>query len=502
MANVLSQLDIEDMRRIFDSLESVDEKRSFLDMLEKRERLLSENRLMTYAPYPKQIEFHAASSKWSEVLFMGSNQSGKSVAAAAHTAIIATGLYDLPCFGEGGFPGRRWNRPIRIVIASESNQLCVNGMQRLLFGNPENPDAFGTGMIPKHLITSHKKKPGVVNGIESATIKHASGMGDSSIRFLSYEMGRSKIQAETADAIVLDEESPSDFYFEALTRISATDGQLLMVFTPLKGKSAVVERYWPAPAPEMAHLVGYVQMGIQDVGHFSEKQRADLLAKYPPHEHGPRLRGIPMFGSGRVITSPEADYVIPPFKIPDHFWIGGGMDFGIGHDSGFVACAWDPDEDVFYVTHCYKAADKKPYEFYHATESWGVERWFWPHDGLQREKGSGEALAAIYRDAKFPMWHEKAHMLEKFPNGKTLEPSIFKINNLIAEGKFKVFSNLTPLLEEMREFHRDEEGKIVALKDDAFSAVRYAFMMTRHFKPKTPEKKAKTNLSTRSSAGW
>lgn len=46
------------------------------------------------------------------------------------------------------------------------------------------------------------------------------------------------------------------------------------------------------------------------------------------------------------------------------------------------------------------------------------------------------------------------------------------------EGRFKIFSNLDNLLSEYRQYHR-KEGKIVAMRDDSMSAMRYCYQSRR-----------------------
>jgi hypothetical protein len=46
-----------------------------------------------------------------------------------------------------------------------------------------------------------------------------------------------------------------------------------------------------------------------------------------------------------------------------------------------------------------------------------------------------------------------------------------------------IASHMSELAEEILNYHRDEDYKIVPLRDDLISAVRYAFMMRRQGKP-------------------
>ena len=46
------------------------------------------------------------------------------------------------------------------------------------------------------------------------------------------------------------------------------------------------------------------------------------------------------------------------------------------------------------------------------------------------------------------------------------------------EGRFKIFSTLSNLLSEYRQYHRSD-GKIVAMRDDSMSAMRYCYQSRR-----------------------
>ena len=81
--------------------------------------------------------------------------------------------------------------------------------------------------------------------IDAVVVNSVHG-GQSVIRFKSFDQGRSKWQADTVDAIWLDEEPPYDVYEEAITRTNTTNGPIYITFTPLKGMSEVVRRFPPA----------------------------------------------------------------------------------------------------------------------------------------------------------------------------------------------------------------------------------------------------------------
>jgi hypothetical protein len=113
--------------------------------------------------------------------------------------------------------------------------------------------------------------------------------------------------------------------------------------------------------------------------------------------------------------------------------------------------------------------------------------WAWPHDGMQHDKGSGQALRDQYEAQGLKMLKDKATH-PPVPNekgeeiegsgGNGVEAGVQEILDRMQSGRFKVFSHLADFFEEMRMYHR-KDGKIVKLDDDILSAVRYAYMMRR-----------------------
>jgi len=103
-----------DLTRInLDSL-SEDEKRELYELLRLRDLRAKRNRLATYAPYAKQVEFHTAGADFRERLFMAGNQLGKTWAGAYETAMHLTA--DTRPAGRAGAsttPSARWLAPSR-----------------------------------------------------------------------------------------------------------------------------------------------------------------------------------------------------------------------------------------------------------------------------------------------------------------------------------------------------------------------------------------------------
>ena len=201
--------------------------------LERRQR---RNRLATYQPYSKQLEFHAAGAEHRERLFMAGNQLGKTVAGSNELAMHLTGKYP------DWWPGRRFDRPGRWWAAGETRESTRDSVQKLLVGSPEIEEDWGTGSIPDADILDVSRGRGVPNVIDSVTVRHAAG-GAATLLFKCYEQGRAKWQADTLQGVWYDEEPPLDIYTEGLTRTNATGGLVFLTFTPLKGMSDVVRMF-------------------------------------------------------------------------------------------------------------------------------------------------------------------------------------------------------------------------------------------------------------------
>ena len=194
------------------------------------------NKLALYKPYNKQKDFHAAGKDNRERLFMAGNQLGKTVAGSMEWAMHLTGKY--PEWWEG----RRFTKPGRYWAAGESGVSTRDTVQKLLVGPPEREEEWGTGSIPFKDIVDTQRGRSAPDGLDSIVVKHLSG-GSSTLLFKSYEQGRAKWQGETLDGVWMDEEPPASIYTEAMTRTNATDGIVIITFTPLRGMSEVVRMF-------------------------------------------------------------------------------------------------------------------------------------------------------------------------------------------------------------------------------------------------------------------
>lgn len=429
------------------------------------------NKLEFFKPYPKQKAFFNSLTR--ETLLSAGNRLGKTLAGAVKSAIYATGLYP------DWWTGPRIERPTTGWVLAVNGKQNRDVGQKYLMGDPGDE---GSGMLPKDRIGRHILAARPTGLYDYVMVKSVFG-GWSYIYFKSYGEGREALQGGEVDWCWLDEEAPEDAYMELLTRTNATLGPVFTTFTPLKGMSRVVHRFFNDPSPD--RLV--IQMTINDVvecgGHITPETRDKIVAQYPEHERASRTDGTPSLGDGVVFPIAENDILIKPRELPDHWPRIAGIDFGWNHPTASVWLAHDTETDTIYVYDAYRQSEQTP--IIHAAAIRERGDWMpiaWPLDGLQTEKGTGVQLKELYRKQGLKMLFDHAKYADD--RGNKVEPGVLDMLQRMQTGRFKVFSSLTEWIEEFRLYHR-KEGKIVPIFDDLMAATRYALMMLRHAKTKS-----------------
>lgn len=446
-------------------------------LLNEIERRLGERKLEVYEAYPKQREFHESGATYRERLLSAGNRLGKTFSAGAESAFHLTGRYP------DWWRGKAFRHPTFGAAASETGLLTRDGVQRILFGHPAT--ALGTGLIPKDAIKEiFYSKFGPSNLMEMVRIRWGGGADvqqkESVFYQRSYDQGRARIQAMDLHWFWLDEEPDHAYYMEALTRTNLHLGPVYLTFTPLKGMSDVVKRFFLDKMPG-THIT---QMSIVDALHIPPDVREKIIATYPENEREARVHGVPQLGSGRIFTVPEENVAYDAFTFPPHWPRIAGIDFGYTHPTAVVWGAWDQDTDTVYIYDCYRVKGERPPV--HASAIRSRSQWIpmaWPKDG-ENETSAGPQLAQQYREAGVNMLPEFA----RWPvvNDRTKENTDAMRTSLAAglnamywrflNGQLKIARHLAPLWEEYRFYHRDEKGKVVDKGEDALSALRYLLM--------------------------
>ena len=325
-------------------------------------RRQSRRKLLTYFPetgplrrelYPKHCEFFAAGLTHRERLMLAANRVGKTE---------GVGGYEMTLHLTGQYPswwqGRRYDRPIRAWAAGDTGKTVREILQYKLLGPV---GAWGTGLIPGDSISRIVRGTGgVADTVEIVYVRHASG-SDSTLIFKSYDQRREAFQGTEQDVIWLDEEPSLDIYTECLLRTMTNNGIVMLTFTPLLGMSDVVLAFLPdgqftgeAPNGKFVVLATW-----DDAPHLSDAAKKELWNSIPPYQRDARSKGIPQLGSGAIYPVPESEFAVEPFKIPEFWPQGYGMDVG-WNATAAVFGALDRERDVLYLCHGYKKGQAEP----------------------------------------------------------------------------------------------------------------------------------------------
>ena len=432
--------------------------------------------------YRTQLDFFAAGSTGiHQRLIYGGNQTGKTICCAAEIVWHATGAY--PSWWTGW---RCKKKGLRIWASGELVSLVRDLIQRHLCGFPE----IGTGLIPAE--SFHGKVimvPGGTGAVDTVFVQHVDEDGNpdgiSSISFKSFEQRRERLQSETVDLVWIDERCSSEIYAEFLARTSATDGHLLVSFTPVGAGAAggVTYRFLSEPSPDRRPF----RIPGAEARHISSARRSELAGEYSEAERETRLEGHPQLGSGPVFPIELLGGLVKEFDkesmIPDDARHIIGIDFGYDHPFAAVWLAWN--QQYFWIIDSFRVERLTP--MYHVARIHNMTSGLripiaWPHDGHVADKGSGIALVQQYREAGGNMLPGHA---ENYGAGNySVEPALEQLRALMFSGQLMINPANRELIDELRNYHRDEDFRIVKQMDDLVSALRYAVMMRRSGKPR------------------
>ena len=438
---------------------SNDELTELCELLELEDQFRSYNKIhFLFADdrhlYPKHLQFFAAGSKYRQRLFLAGNRVGKSLTGLFETTLHATGNYP------DWWQGRRFNRPVNIWLAGDTNQTVRDILQTKLLGPI---DDMGSGLLPRDALHHTTNKAGIGKAIEMAYVRHSSG-GMSTIGFKSYDQGRKSFQGTEKDLILMDEEPPYDVYVECLMRTMTNDGMLMLTFTPLLGLSEVVLAFLPGGQLSERNDDKFVVMATwNDCPHLSEEAKKELWDSIPPFQRDARSKGVPQLGAGAIYPVPESEIVVPDFKIPDHWPRSYGFDVGWQRTAAIWG-AEDRESGVIYMYSEYYKGQAEPVIHAEAIKSRGV----WVSgviDPAARGRGQrdGEQLLQQYVDLGLHLQLAK--------NG--VESGLYNVWQRLSSGRLKVFDSLTNFKTEYRLYRRNEKGQVVKENDHLMDALRY-----------------------------
>lgn len=442
--------------------------------------------------YPWQLRFNTKTKDYTACMLMAANQVGKTRTGTLIDAYHLTGDYP------DGWGGHVFERPIMGWLLGYSGEKTRDLLQHKLFGRLVPNKGLEGGLISQEKIIDYKSMPGTSGAVREVRVKHEKGI--STCQFWSYSQGQHALMGDKVDWYHFDEE-PEDpeIYPQVLTRTINGDrgrgGRGILTFTPENGKTPLVcqfmgENYEGDDEEEIDFEGQCLQTATwNDAPHITKEKAKKFLAKYPKYQRDMRSKGIPLMGTGLIYEHDEDDLSIAPFKPPEYWFIINGMDFGWDHPQAHIQMIEDRDANIFYFTNAWKKSGKHPYEAWHVIKAWaeGIPT-AWPPDGLKgqlKSSGSnpkdGATIKELYVNEGFNMLEAHA----TWDDGtNSVQRGIMEFNNLMDEGRIKIFSNLFEIFEELRQYHiktnAQQETEIVKIKDDLLDAMRYAYMMRRY----------------------
>jgi len=464
-----------------------------IKLLEEKKRREKEFLYLEYFNmfYDWQMDFCAATKDHFECCLMAANQIGKTLVGTTIDAIHLLGSYP------ENWPGHKFEKAPLMWCLGYSMEKTRDLLQTALFGVYDKNTGFKGGLVPKKKIVSWESATGIPNAVRTVKVKHESG-GTSTIQFWSYSQGQHAIMGDVVDWFHIDEE-PKDQTIrpQVLTRTINGDmgrgGRGIYTFTPENGRTDLVIQFMDTPTKEQF----FMQRGWSDAPHMTGDKRDRLLMQYPSHQRDMRSRGTPMLGHGRIYDIPDENLVCDPFEIPDYWRIILGIDFGgmgaNSHPTAIIKLAYDLEQDMLYITNSWKGICS-------ANDAWGATyKWAaghimaWPADGLEGEKGRTDSIPVKdhYNNAGFKMLHTHAVWVD---GSRSVEAGIYEITDRARKSKLKFFKGQQDLIDEWRQYHRDEKGKIVSVKDDILAAIRYGVMMLRYAQYNKEKKDKKIKL--------
>lgn len=479
----LSNIDIEKL--------SEKELRKLHSYLNDIARYGNENKINAYikSRYPWQEKFHSDGETCPQRLLMCANQCGKTICGCSEDVFHLTGIYP------EWWKGKKFEHPVNMWVCGATTSKVRDSVQTVLFGDPYDKDAYGTGLVPKRCLEGRDpvKKHLPAYALEVAFVRHhTDGVFDgwSKCSFKAYEMGVQVFTSEQVHVIHLDEEPQEIIMAHCLKRQIAVDGLLYLTFTPEFGWTQIVTQF-----------VNNIQKGQSlttatwnDVTHLTEERKKQLLDAMPEYMRATTSEGLPPVGSGLIF--PVSDDAISfdigdfPNGFPSAWKYICGMD--IGGWNSHTACVWmvmNPCNGVKYVYDLYKAKGGTPPIHAAAINSRGKDILvIYPHDGEKERTFDGTGtgkVAQMYRDLGCNMHYTHftnppAEGEEEGEGGISTASGLYVMYDEMITGKLKVASHLKEWFSEKRSYHR-RDNKIVRMNEDIMSATRYAALSIERF---------------------
>lgn len=437
------------------------------------------NQLKWFRPFPYQHKFFETGATHSRRGMIAANRAGKTVASTFETAYHLTGLYP------EDWKGKRWDRPIIAMASGESWEQVAKTLQSKLLGCDDIKQGYklGSGSIPREKIDEKSIRSDGAN-VLAMEVWHVSG-GKSKLYFSNYTQQVRHLQGFELDLVVLDEQPPDETFSELVVRTAARDGQIICSFTPLKGLSGLVRKFWD-------NIDGYCHVRVtwDDIPYenewgeefFPQREREQLARDFMPWERDCRINGIPLVGKGVVFPMLEW----PTYK-PEDLDLRNNeklerlisFDLGIKNDPTVISFFFrDPFTDIIYLhKQITVAKGETPDEYVHYLldkESRGVPIAL-PHDSAQpgRYTLTEQSVREVFEDTYGLNCIPGAILNPVNAEGKVTNHKSYGINIMrmgMERKTFLINENCKAFLDEARNYAIDDAGRFTDPDDHIDSA--------------------------------
>lgn len=437
------------------------------------------NTLKWFRPFKYQSDFFETGADFSRRGMIAANRAGKTIASTYETAYHLTGLYPK------GWKGKVWDKPIIAMAAGESWEQVAKTLQSKLIGCDDIKQSYklGTGSIPRDLIDPKSIRTDGPN-VLAMEIWHSSG-GKSKLYFSNYTQQVRHLQGFELDLVVLDEQPPDETFSELVVRTAQRNGQVLCSFTPLKGMSGLVRKFWDK-------VDGYTHVRVtwDDVPYenewgevfFSKKEREQLARDFMPWERECRMNGIPLVGKGVVFPLLKwPTYKAIDVELKDNPKLERliSFDLGIKNDPTVISFFFrDPVEEIIYLHRQIKIpSGETPEDYVHFLldiESRGVPIAL-PHDGSQagRYTLTEQSVREVFEDNYGLNVISGAILNPANDQGKVTNHKSYGINIMrlgMERGTLMINESCTAFLDEARNYAIDDAGRFSDPDDHIDSA--------------------------------
>lgn len=287
---------------------------------------IADHPLFTQACVGKQADFHAspADARWC----IAGNQSGKTTAGAREAAWFVLGLH--PIRSDIPVPNIGW------IITLDRTFVEEVLMPAMLY------------WLPKQYIRKIQRG-------DSIQIHLTNG---SRIVFRTYGQGWLKFQGAKINWAWFDEECPSAVYDETMVRLMAYQGPHWVTMTPLQGKTWVYQRIVQGRSEFKASELAMFSWSTLDNTSLDKDRVETTFRRMPVEIRAARMRGDFVDLEGLVFPQfDERVHMVDDFKIPAHWPVVVGMDYGYRHPFAAVFLAVDETGRIV-VWHVYRQQER------------------------------------------------------------------------------------------------------------------------------------------------